>query len=201
MRSRLTRLEPPSAWLKKAAIEDYAAEERFSAAGIHSPAPGALDENGGTTFLSTDTPLRIPPAGTGGAGTDSVRSTIAVSGLGTYTLDVEVQIDSLIHSFDGDMDMFLRGPTGVQIELSTDNGSTGDNMIRTRFDDEAGVSITTAVAPMTNSYRPEVALSAFDGLDPNGNWMLLIYDDASGDTGKVHAWRLQIATVESRADP
>ena len=178
----------------KAAIDSYEREEQMDRAS--RPAPGGtLDENGGATFVSTDTPLRIPPAGTGGAGTDSVRSTITVSGLTAYTLDVEVQIDSLIHTFDGDLDMFLRGPTGVQIELSTDNGSTGDNMIRTRFDDEAGTAITAATAPMTGSYRPEVALSAFDGLDPNGNWMLLIYDDASGDTGIVHAWRLQIATA------
>ena len=37
-----------------------------------------------------------------------------------------------------------------------------------------------------------VALSTFDGADPNGTWQLWIMDDVGGDEGTISSWSLQI---------
>ncbi|MBI5060614.1 proprotein convertase P-domain-containing protein [candidate division KSB1 bacterium] len=177
----------------KALIAEY---ENIEFAGREGGHGDPLDDNGGTTFTWVGAPVtRIPVSGTGGTSADTVHIPLTVSGIGTYIVDVEVQIDSLLHTYDSDLDIFLTSPAGTRLELSTDNGSTGDNMIRTRFDDDAAALITTGVAPMTGSYRPEVALTAFDTQDPNGVWTLTIYDDLGGDTGGVFQWSIQILTA------
>ena len=37
-----------------------------------------------------------------------------------------------------------------------------------------------------------MALSTFDGADPNGTWQLWVMDDASGDVGDIRGWALRI---------
>jgi len=67
----------------------------------------------------------------------------------TAIVDIEVIIDSLTHTWDSDIDMYLIGPNGVPLELSTDNGGSSDNYIGTIFDDQAELSITQGSAPFT----------------------------------------------------
>ena len=99
-----------------------------------------------------------------------------------HITDLNVCID-LVHTFDGDLDIFLTSPGGTVIELSTDNGGGGDNYTCTTFDDEAVNSVIGGVAPFSGSYMPETPLSAVDGENALGAWVLCITDDAGGDVG------------------
>jgi len=82
---------------------------------------------------------------------------------------VTVNID---HSWDSDLDIYLIHPDGTQIELSTDNGSAGDNYTNTVFDDQATTPITSGTAPFTGSFIPEQSLSVLNGKNANGTWNL-----------------------------
>jgi hypothetical protein len=62
------------------------------------------------------------------------------------------------------------------VDLSSGNGGSGDNYTNTTFDDEAATAITAGSPPFTGNFRPEVALSAFDGQLPGGTWTLTIQD-------------------------
>ncbi|NUQ44299.1 MAG: proprotein convertase P-domain-containing protein, partial [Calditrichaceae bacterium] len=113
-------------------------------------------------------------------------------------LDMEVIIDSLTHTFDGDLDIFLFTPWGDSLELSTDNGGTGENYIGTIFDDQAAISITAGVAPFTGAFRPEgfpPGFGKFSGSNAVGDWVLRIFDDATGDTGTLHEWSIFITCI------
>jgi subtilisin-like proprotein convertase family protein len=110
--------------------------------------------------------------------------------------DVEFESVSLIidHSFDGDLDIFLISPNNVEVELSTDNGSTGDDYgdptncpsAVTTFRMDATTLITAGTAPFIGSYIPEGNLTNFhDGSNPNGLWKLRVCDDATGDEGTL----------------
>ncbi|MCB9367228.1 MAG: T9SS type A sorting domain-containing protein [Calditrichaeota bacterium] len=101
-----------------------------------------------------------------------------------HITDLNVGID-LVHTYDGDIDMYLTSPNGTVIELSTDNGGTGENMTCTVFDDEAAASITTGAAPYSGSWIPETPLSDVDGENALGDWLLCITDDAGGDVGYI----------------
>jgi hypothetical protein len=68
--------------------------------------------------------------------------------------DVDVILDSVVHSNDADLDIYLRHPDDTQVELSTDNGGTGNSYISTYFNDEAAMPITSGSAPFTGSFSP-----------------------------------------------
>jgi len=105
--------------------------------------------------------------------------------------DVNVTLN-LTHTFDGDLDIFLIAPDGTPVELSTDNGGSGENFTNTVFDDSAATSITTGSAPFTGSFKPEGSLSTFNGMQSLGDWTLSITDDANSDGGTLLDWSLQI---------
>lgn len=105
----------------------------------------------------------------------------------------QVLINSITHTYDSDIDMYLRSPNGTQVELSTDNGGSGDNFINTLFDD-AGPCVIGSVgcntAPFTGTYQPEGELSTLVGISALGDWTLVIYDDLGGDIGTIDQWTL-----------
>jgi subtilisin-like proprotein convertase family protein len=160
-----------------------------------------IDDNGGgyhgfTTTAgtviavdSTDTPLAIPdntPAG--------VSSTVAVSS--QYdVVDVNVLVN-ITHTYTGDLDLFLIGPNGTSVELSSDNGSSGNNFTDTLFDDDAETSITDGSAPFTGSFRPEQPLADLNGQPGSGDWIFKVIDDAGIDTGAIESWQLQLTVNE-----
>jgi len=110
---------------------------------------------------------------------------------------------NLTHTWDADLDIFLKGPNGTQVELSTDNGTSGDNYSNTVFDDDATNIITAGTAPFTGSYKPEGLLSSFNGLSILGDWTLIIQDDTNNDGGTLINWGLNIcynATVDENTN-
>lgn len=103
----------------------------------------------------------------------------------------------IFHEWDADLDIFLRSPSGVTVELSTDNGGGNDHYgnpfnglcneytaLLSESIDEACTSdrITQGNAPFIGKWLPEGRLDDFnDGSNPVGQWVLTICDD-----GKEH---------------
>ncbi|MCA8937886.1 MAG: hypothetical protein KDB68_16995, partial [Planctomycetes bacterium] len=150
-----------------------------------------------------------------------VSDTINVTGVtGAITsLRVDVRID---HTWDSDLDIWLippgtnwsgpyrngAPPAGV-IDLSTDNGGSGDNygsgagpITYAQFSSSTDpttpgtVTVVGAAAPFTAGvYIPE-GTAAFDALyntiSPNGAWTLAIGDDTGSDTGTLISWQIVV---------
>jgi subtilisin-like proprotein convertase family protein len=145
-------------------------------------------------FASTDTPIATIDNGT-------IESNRTVSGLAGLVSDVNVTIN-INHPFTDALDVFLIGPNGVTVELTTDNGGSGDNYVNTTFDDEAAISITAGTAPFTGRFKPEGSLAALDGISPNGTWTLrVIDDDGFGDVGQLVSWSLELGRDFSQDIP
>jgi subtilisin-like proprotein convertase family protein len=142
-----------------------------------------------STYDSLDVPQPITDNTT-------ITSNIDVTDTATVT-DVDVGL-TLTHTYDGDLDIFLIGPDGTRVELSTDNGGSGENFTDTVFDDEAATPITGGSPPYTGAFRPEGSLAALDGISAAGSWVLEITDDAGGDTGELLDWSL---TLTTESDP
>jgi autotransporter-associated beta strand protein len=130
----------------------------------------------------------------------STNSTVTVSGITAPIAKVTVSFN-INHGSDSDLDLFLQGPDGTLVELSTDNGGSGNNYgnscaQRTTFDDAAGTSIIGSAAPFFGTFRPEGKLSDFrgkSGADVNGTWTLLMTDDtANAIAGELDCWTLTI---------
>src|SRR5262249_41287106 len=63
--------------------------------------------------------------------------------------------------------------------------------------DEAATPIAAGTAPFTGRFRPQEALSGFDGLDANGVWRLELRDDSDlTAAGTLNAWSIQFTCTE-----
>lgn len=119
----------------------------------------------------------------------TVASTITFSETGTVKR--VTMLLNITHSFDGDLDISLKGPDNTTIDVSSDNGSSLDNYTNTVFHD-ACPTIVNGTAPFTGCFAPEQALASFVGKPVNGVWTLQVADDASLDTGTVTGWSLAL---------
>ncbi len=110
---------------------------------------------------------------------------------------------NITHPYDGDLEIVLISPNGIQTILSSNNGGSGDNYTNTVFNMGAGTSITAGAAPFTGSYIPEQSFYAQNvGQNGNGVWQLCITDEVSVDAGTLNSWSLTFGVgATGSADP
>jgi subtilisin-like proprotein convertase family protein len=188
----------------RASGQGESSERRAPASPNTAPAPPPGCTATQTTFTNT-TPLPIP------TGPAVVSSTIVVAGAGTFLSDVDLQT-FITHTFAADLDITLQSPAGTIVTITTDNGSSNDNVFNgTTWDDDANpggqVPYTTNSGVVTDhAYTnlvvatplvPEEAMGAFIGEDPNGTWTITISDDLAGDGGSLDQWALILTTLSS----
>jgi subtilisin-like proprotein convertase family protein len=153
-----------------------------------------VDDNGGS-YHSFATGLDVEPTYVSDRSETIRDNRNAVSTLEVaddeVVLDVNVTVN-ITHTYLGDVEIYLMGPNGVEIDLSSDNGGAATAYTGTTFDDEADLSILEGLAPYAGSFRPEQPLSAFDGIQAAGEWSLRVFDDADGNTGTLDSWSLQL---------
>jgi subtilisin-like proprotein convertase family protein len=149
-----------------------------------------------TTHTKTQT-VAIPDDNAGG-----VQSTLFVPVSGRIK-DLDVRIDSIDHSFVGDLKVELTSPdnsTTVRlIEHVGGPNNGGDDLVDTVFDDEATtvIGMGTSATPYTGRFRPQGdQLSRFDGAEQQGTWKLRVSDRYENDTGSLLGWSLTIRTAQ-----
>jgi subtilisin-like proprotein convertase family protein len=153
-----------------------------------------------TTHTKTQT-MAIPDDNAGGA-----QSTLFVPVSGRIK-DLDVRINSIDHSFVGDLKVELTSPdnsTTVRlIEHVGGPNNGGDDLVDTVLNDEAATVIGsgTSVAPYTGHFRPQGdQLSRFDGKEQQGTWKLRVSDRYENDTGSLLGWGLAIRTAQCDPD-
>ncbi|MGH2574731.1 MAG: S8 family serine peptidase, partial [Ignavibacteria bacterium] len=129
-----------------------------------------------------------------------VYDTISVNlGNTNLVIDANVKIDTVIHTWDNDL-VFRLNRGSLTRTFINQAGGSGDNFIGTVLNDSAACVIGSSgcnIAPFTGSFRPFQPLTAFNGLNPTGNWILSIRDTAAADSGILKAWCLMITYVNT----
>jgi uncharacterized repeat protein (TIGR01451 family)/uncharacterized delta-60 repeat protein len=146
-------------------------------------------------------------------------SVINVSGVPGTVSKVSVVISNLSHGFPLDIDMLLVSPTGQRVILMSDAGGSAAspnaiNNVTLKFDDAAasGLGQTNQIVPGT--YKPSnfspaeffvppaptngyaSTLAAFNGINPNGQWLLYILDDDFIASGSIASgWCLEFTAA------
>jgi len=138
--------------------------------------------------------------------------------------DVDFRVDSLTHTYDGDLNLMLRSPNAVGEDVigligllvAPDQfGSAGANLTNMVIDDEGTGDMFAAPdteAPYTGSYvpiynspswitgfgvpgDPKGTLSYQDGTSTKGTWNVLAADHATPDSGTLNTWSLIVTPV------
>lgn len=94
---------------------------------------------------------------------------------------------NIVHTYDADLDIRLQSPDGTVMELSNNNGGSGDNYTGTCVAENAtGDEIAAQSAPFTGIFYPDQSINTMNnGQNPNGTWYIVILDEAPGDTGHL----------------
>ncbi|MCK8481122.1 T9SS type A sorting domain-containing protein [Psychroserpens algicola] len=137
---------------------------------------------------------------------DELALPLTVSGVGTLgTTNVlqSVTID-VTHTWNSDVVISLQDPSGtVTVLLIDDIGGSGDDFDATVLEDGAPALPTAATSPVTGTFSPLEPLAGFNsaGISADGDWVLLVCDDAGGDVGTLDSWALTFAPAPTCADP
>jgi uncharacterized repeat protein (TIGR01451 family) len=127
------------------------------------------------------------------------------------------RLDSLTHTFTGDLAVELKAPNGYGTDLIYFRGifigdADGDNFTNTVIDDASSNDLNlsgSADAPFTGDWLPAFnspiwalfgipnlgpdpvgQLSRVNGLSTQGNWLVHVTDEAEADTGTLDSWSL-----------
>ncbi|NVO03908.1 MAG: proprotein convertase P-domain-containing protein, partial [Bacteroidetes bacterium] len=147
---------------------------------------GALDSQ------SNNTPISIPDANTTG-----ILSPITIANSTALASEIfSVSINSLNHTFDGDLIISLIAPNGSNIPLQTHIGSDGDNFNNTVYTPSATTPISSGAAPFTGQFLPEQPFTNLTGT-AQGTWYLKVVDEWGGDIGSLNSWTLNFPLMNS----
>ena len=144
------------------------------------------------TFTSTDVPKTI-----NALIPNTIESTLEIDIENDMVItDVNVINLTGVHTYIKDLRFILRSPEGTEVELFGGICDSEDNFDLS-LDDEA-VNTEFACPPVDGeAYRPENALSQFNGENAKGTWTLIVEDVAPQDGGELISWGLEIGTGES----
>ncbi|MFH1320926.1 MAG: gliding motility-associated C-terminal domain-containing protein [Bacteroidota bacterium] len=169
-----------------------------------SSGSATVTPNGGNTAQTFTT---APGANIINGCANIVTSTQTISGYSgnIFTSDIKVEIN-ITHDWDDDLIVYIAAPNGDVLNLVLYEGGNGDNFTNTVFWDGAALSVVGQPAPFTGSFRPEgflgticgsvtsnaTTFSAIGGgtINPNGDWSLIIYDNALGWDGILVDWSI-----------
>jgi subtilisin-like proprotein convertase family protein len=162
-------------------------------AGLAGPAHRSAAGEVCTSYPSTDVPKDIAPM------FSTVVSSITVAD--SFSLsDINFGPINISHSWISDIDAYLWSPNNTRVELFTNVGSDGDDMLGTVLDDAAAESIANAMPPFAGAFRPEGELARFDSEDSAGVWQLELRDrERPAEIGTLDSWALELCRTVTQS--
>jgi|SRR5215213_91841 subtilisin-like proprotein convertase family protein len=143
---------------------------------------------------------------------------LTVSGLKKGRIkDVDLTLHGFSHTRPDDVDVMLASPDFRRaIVLADAGGGVPVSALTLTLDDEARAPLPEASQLTSGRFQPAnlpgddpfvgaippsgaVALSTFNGANPNGEWSLYVYDDQAGNAGELTGgWELTITAKVKR---
>jgi subtilisin-like proprotein convertase family protein len=175
-------------------------EYTISVSGVSSPSAVTESEAvllkntctsiGCNTYASAENlGLDIADGSNGTAGEPLLTHVINISDLATIE-SMTVNVD-VTHSYVSDLLVRIIHPSGTFIDVFS-QGCTNNEDFDITFDDEAGALVCGS--PTVGTFVPNESLSAFNGLEAQGDWTILIADFVAQDTGNLNDWSITICS-------
>ncbi|OGS61266.1 zinc-dependent metalloprotease family protein [Flavobacterium sp.] len=109
--------------------------------------------------------------------------------------DVNVAVN-LTHTYIQDLQIILQGPMVTTTQsILFNNQCTNQDNINAVFNDQG--SALVCASPVTGNAIPNTPLTVFNGLNPNGDWLVGIRDLAAVDTGSVVSYTLTVCSQQA----
>jgi subtilisin-like proprotein convertase family protein len=137
-------------------------------------------------YTSTDIPISISDSGT-----PTITSNLIISGSSGTINDLNIVSLSGTHTWINDLTFTLTSPNNTSVVL-LDRICNNQNNFDIQLDDAAANNNYPCPPISGGSFIPEETLSAFNGEDANGIWVLTVSDAADQDGGDLNEWGIEI---------
>lgn len=165
------------------------------------------------------TPIVIPDVDFEPITASPYPSIVNISGLTGIVSRVTLTLSNISHTFPDDLDMLLVAPSGQAAVIWSDaGGGNALTNVTVTLDDNAFVALPNSLEITNGVYRPTnyftsseipdqfplpapsgpygTTLASFNGIQPNGDWLLYVMDDNRGDGGSIAGgWSLNVESV------
>ena len=155
------------------------------------------------SYQATGAGTSIPPEGTGGGDFPETANFFTFDVDAEATIGPDVRLAGLTldvdHTFVGDLVILLENPAGERHLVTGGSGGGNDGYDNFTFTDDSDQSLddiaaVDGTAALTGSARGFSLFNiAFAGDEIEGEWQLIIYDDADDDTGTFNGATLTFA--------
>jgi len=156
--------------------------------------PIAAAYGGGGPAFTTANPAIIAIPDNNSTG---IQSPITIATPANASEVISVEIDSLDHSWNADLNIKLKAPNGSEITLANGVGGSGDNFDNTIFSATATNVIGSSgnnTSPFNGTYAPQQSFSNLTGA-ATGTWNLKVIDAYDLDAGSLRGWKITIASA------
>jgi subtilisin-like proprotein convertase family protein len=109
---------------------------------------------------------------------------------------------NITHTWDADLEVWLKSPDGTEVLLFNGVGGDGDNFTNTAFKNNYTTSIIAGTAPFTGNFLPMGDLGSFNnGQTGTGTWYLKIRDNYGQDAGDLVSWNIRFGNAPAIPRP
>jgi subtilisin-like proprotein convertase family protein len=115
--------------------------------------------------------------------------------------DINVKQVQGYHEFFAHLDVRVISPTGTEVLLFSAACGTYNGLFNLGFDDAAVAAFSCPPPNNGNRFRPQSALSKFNGQNPQGEWTLRVKDNLSGSGGQLQKFELEVCSSASLNPP
>jgi len=188
----------------------------------YTTAPGTATASVVESTFTSAGPATIPDVGNA----TIYPMNVTVSGLTGTVSTLAVRLNSLSHTFPGDIDVLVVAPTGQKMIVQSDMGGTGDVSGLTYTIADSGAALLSSTQLTAGTFRPSNSGAAdpfgapapagpyaeptpagsatlngtFGGINPNGTWSVYIVDDVSQDAGSIGSVSLVVGVPATTTD-
>jgi subtilisin-like proprotein convertase family protein len=106
---------------------------------------------------------------------------------------ITVNVD-ITHTYISDLIVRIIHPDQATFVDVMEITCADENDFDITFDDSAGAIV--CAEPTVGTYQPANPLSAFNGLNPQGDWTILVADFFGGDIGVLNDWSITICSEQ-----
>lgn len=144
-----------------------------------------FSQNQAVDHRSSGAPVPIPDVGV-------ASSSFQIASAPTRMYDVNVRVD-IEHAKTQQLQVMLVSPWGSRTRMIADVGN-GTQMRGTVFDSEAVKHVGSLGSwPLDGRFHPAHSLEGMRGQLAPGTWTLEVRDKASGSSGRINWWQLQVS--------
>ena len=106
---------------------------------------------------------------------------------------INIVLDKILHPSIGNLSIAITH-LGITKTIFHHSGFNANNIINVTLNDDSPKDLQYERPPFSGEYKPYSPLDTFLQTNPDGEWILQIFDESVADSGSLESWSLKLTT-------